>query len=723
MLNRSKRLHLTSFILSSIILILVLVLGYFQYSSYKSDQKEIENSHNLIIHISSLLSDYESLENLLRASNEETYQTVLARYLQSSRSIQETLSSISSSSKKYAFEEEGLDSLRSLNDKYMDLYQLLFVQKFQSGGEDTLDNLHPQLADSGLLFFLTDWNKKEGEALRMKLASAKEARLLYFYLSVGLVLVLLISNFIYHKVIQEEFKTCDEAISQNNINNEIFEHAEQLAGLGHGVLDLNAKKVKFSSNLYRIIGLEQGEKASFRKYLKHIHPEDRRELVSQLKSLSLTKKSTDFDARIITSSGEHMHIRMLGFLKIENGERMVIFVNKDLTDEIRTELLLKELNQSLLLQLKLFRHVEKIASIGYFSYEVDTQNSSFSDNLFRLMGFSPGSFIGSKQVFLNYIHPEDRTSVSQWFELDVEQGDLMDKPVRLITCYGEEKFISFSREFFEDFENRILLITMKDVTQDAVVQRTLKNQNEELFRSNAELASFNHIASHDLQEPLRKIQTFISMLKTMDELKLSPKGYDFFERIQRSANRMQLLILDLLKFSRVSKAGKIFEDYPLDKSLSIAMEDLTLVIEEKKAIISVAELPTAKVIPFQMHQLFKNLLSNALKFSNTSEQIKIGVREEDVSGQDLIYFPNYSKDQLIKVAVEDNGIGFEDAHSESIFVIFTRLHDKFDYQGSGIGLAICKKIMENHNGIIYAESIQGKGSKFSFILPRFQNGN
>jgi light-regulated signal transduction histidine kinase (bacteriophytochrome) len=296
--------------------------------------------------------------------------------------------------------------------------------------------------------------------------------------------------------------------------------------------------------------------------------------------------------------------------------------------------------------------------------------------------------------------------------------ELINLPVRFKTIHGEIKYISLSREFFTDKGN-ILLITLKDVTTEALINQKLELRNQELFNSNAELASFNYIASHDLQEPLRKIQTFISLLYSFEDLTLNEKAKDYLYRIQRSANRMQLLILDLLQFSRVSKIDNLYESVDLNSILQNALDELVILIEENNAEVKISDLPTAQTIPHQIQQLFKNLIGNAVKFSVPGVPNVIQVRTETMTEQELGLFPNHNQDELMKITITDQGIGFEQIHAESIFMIFKRLHDKFDFPGTGIGLSICQRIVENHQGKIFAQSSPGKGAKFTFIIPKF----
>ena len=235
---------------------------------------------------------------------------------------------------------------------------------------------------------------------------------------------------------------------------------------------------------------------------------------------------------------------------------------------------------------------------------------------------------------------------------------------------------------------------------------------------NKELESFSYIASHDLQEPLRKIQSFSARLLELENKKLSDTGKDYFQRMQKAADRMQHLIQDLLAYSRSSTAEGKCEHVHLSRIVEKVQEDIMEELEQKQGVIVVEELCEAFIIPFQFHQLLYNLISNSLKFSRKDTPPRIVIKSEIVDVEKLqLPTPAVSK-QYCHVSIVDNGIGFEAKFSERIFEIFQRLHGKMEYQGTGIGLAIVKKIVDNHRGIITAHGELGKGARFDIYLPQ-----
>jgi light-regulated signal transduction histidine kinase (bacteriophytochrome) len=255
-----------------------------------------------------------------------------------------------------------------------------------------------------------------------------------------------------------------------------------------------------------------------------------------------------------------------------------------------------------------------------------------------------------------------------------------------------------------------------------IANKELAFQNEEkekraaeLIIANKELLAFTYVSSHDLQEPLRKIQTFVSII--LEKEKLSEKGKYNFSRIQVAAGRMQLLIEDLLAFSRISTSEHKFEKTNLSLIIADIIVELKDTIHEKKAVIDVTEICDADVIVFQFRQLMYNLISNALKFARPNIAPHIIIKSRMMKGDPLINEKLLPGKKYCHITVQDNGIGFEPHFSKRIFEVFQKLHSKEEYGGTGIGLAIVKKIVDNHNGIITAKGELNNGARFDMYFP------
>jgi len=266
---------------------------------------------------------------------------------------------------------------------------------------------------------------------------------------------------------------------------------------------------------------------------------------------------------------------------------------------------------------------------------------------------------------------------------------------------------------------------MLNVELDTLVQQRtyeLQEINKELEHSNAELEQFAYVASHDLQEPLRKIITFSDRLQAYKD-DLPDMGKKYVEKIESSSWRMSRLIDDLLNFSSTARADKEFVATDLDEILKDLIGDFDVIVSQKNATINYDKLPLIEAIPLQMEQLFHNIISNALKFSKEDEAAVIKISARKVSREEINRYQELEKSlPHIEIIFEDNGIGFPPEFAEQIFVIFQRLNDQKNYTGTGIGLALCRKIVSNHSGKIYAESKPGEGTKFHIILPEHQAG-
>lgn len=276
-------------------------------------------------------------------------------------------------------------------------------------------------------------------------------------------------------------------------------------------------------------------------------------------------------------------------------------------------------------------------------------------------------------------------------------------------------FLSVAKVDFED--ETIFLGTVRDISELKTSKEKLRRYAAELERSNRELQDFAYVSSHDLQEPLRKIQAFGDRLMKKEYDNLSEQGKDYLQRVLNASVRMQNLINDLLSFSRVTTRSKPFKTVDLNQIVKEVISDLEIAIEKSNAQIHIEDLPAMEGDPTQLRQLFQNLISNAIKFSKQEETPQIHIKCETL--QPNMHLSSTPGDEILRIKVQDNGIGFDSKYLDRIFHIFQRLEGQ-KYEGSGIGLAICKKIANRHGGTITAESVVGKGATFIVTLARKQ---
>jgi len=333
----------------------------------------------------------------------------------------------------------------------------------------------------------------------------------------------------------------------------------------------------------------------------------------------------------------------------------------------------------------------------------------------KLFGYEPRELIGKS---INILMPEpDHSRHNQYIQNYHKTGQKRIIGIgREVTGLRKDSsifpfFLSISEVQLSD--RKVYTGFIHDISQQKLNEEKLRRYAAELERSNLELQDFAYVSSHDLQEPLRKIQAFGDRLLTKEYNNLSDQGKDYVNRMLNAASRMQNLINDLLSFSRVTTKSKPFVKVKLDKILTEVLTDLEVSIEKSQARITRTALPEIEAEPTQMRQLFQNLISNAIKFRQENQPPEITISARQLQRQ--AHLTATPGDEKVEIVVEDNGIGFDEKYLDRIFNIFQRLEGQ-KYEGSGIGLAICRKIAIRHGGDITAQSQPGQGTRFILTL-------
>lgn len=436
----------------------------------------------------------------------------------------------------------------------------------------------------------------------------------------------------------------------------------------------------------------------------------RGERVEHIETKRVTKDGRLIDVSLTISPIRDQFGRIIGASKIA----------RDISVQKQAE---REMEES---RLRLETIIEASA-LGTWELDLLTGSPRYSGRYLEILGFKRDDTPTHAEL-LTRLHPDDFPIRDKAFKQAMQTGKLLYS-ARLIWPDKSIRWMEGRGNVFFDSTGKAVKMTgtVRDITEEKafsqaletmVDQRTreLQQVNTELEKMNQELASFAYVSSHDLQEPLRKIQAFASRILEKEHQNLSAAGQDYFSRMQEAARRMQLLIQDLLAYSRTNKKEKEFMLTNLNVLLAGVVDDLEQHVQETGSTINKGDLPELEVIPFQFRQLFTNLISNSLKFRRTDIPLVINIRSEKVKGSEIGQ-DSAMNDYYHRIIVEDNGIGFDNTYHERIFDVFQRLHTKQEYEGTGIGLAICKKIVENHRGFITAEGKPGAGAKFMIYLP------
>ncbi len=578
---------------------------------------------------------------------------------------------------------------------------------------------------------------------------------------------------------KEKLKKRTFELLQANIDllysNQTHEHAEITAQFGSYRYDFHTEILNLSDNFYRILDFDPQEFPATAKNLKKlIYPNDQRSVFKTVTEVMNNKKISNWEYRMVSKKGKLKHIRATARLIRGIDNHSMIGVIQDITAEKAQQQMLIDANEELQkknqeIAISIYNkrflsefsdrfgrkktHLEFfdslvlfIADLTHFDYVLiekleQKENGETYIRTIALCAF--GKLVDN----IAYPFPDGPCE-----HVIMGKANVYPKDVRKIfpksqtvSHYNVEGYVGYP--LFDEGENVIGLIAVmhqKEINDTdtissiikIVANRTefeigrikqeetlkennlkLEEKNKQLEMINLELKSFAYVSSHDLQEPLRKIQTFASLILKNEYSKLSVDGRDLVDRMSNAANDIQILIKDLLKFSRTISEEHELIKTDLNKILEEVKKEIKVDLEEKKATIEANDICEAKIIPYQFHQLMIQIIGNALKFSKPNAHPHIQIKSKIAKGnifnnKELSPHKNYCH-----ISVKDNSIGFEPHHNEKIFEVFQQLHNKGTYRGTGIGLAIAKKIVENHHGIITATGKMGKGATFDIYLP------
>lgn len=509
---------------------------------------------------------------------------------------------------------------------------------------------------------------------------------------------------------QKKTKALKEANLALLATNQIHAHSEEIAQFGSYRYHFNSQKLEYSDNLYRLLGcVPQEFLASAENFNKFIHPDDLAYVLNATQEAFHQQRLSRWEYRMIKKDGEMIYVRGTGkIIKDAIGEEWMIGTVQNITEEKNREKGLKESEEK-------FNQLFELSPFIVTLAEVKTGKFvEVNENYLKTFGFSREEVIGHTALEIGMIEQNERQKI---LDVVLQHGSIRNIELEVKKKSGEKIPVLASVDKIVLADQQFYLNAMIDITERKKVEEEIKLKNTELENINKELQAFAYVSSHDLQEPLRKIQTFALRILEKEYATLSEKGREQFQRMQNAAQRMQALIEDLLAYSRANTTERKFEYTDLSKLVAEVKADLKEELHNRNATIDAVGLGEIYIIPFQFRQLLHNLISNSLKFSKPEQAPHIVIKCEMIKGENLNNKKLLPQKQYCHLTITDNGIGFQPEMSEKIFELFQRLHDRNEYPGTGIGLAIVKKIVENHNGIITASSELKQGATFDIYIP------
>jgi PAS domain S-box-containing protein len=517
-------------------------------------------------------------------------------------------------------------------------------------------------------------------------------------------------------------------ISQLQQSERLYKQAQALAHIGNWEWNVSQNRISWTDELFRIFGLTpQSMEIIFENYITMIHPEDRELVIRETNRAIQHKIPNEFFHRVLWSNGSVRIVHAKSEVLVnDKGEVIKLFgTAQDVTVQKLTEKKLTE-NQTF---------IQKIADSTpsiIASYNINTGKYVFiNEGLKKLLGYEPQRALEEGVAFfIQLVHPDDLAQIMEKNAEALKAANethpgngtheaIAEFQYRMKHINGEYRwFHTFGTVFDRNKDNQVehVLNISLDITERIKIEQALEQRTIELQQSNANLEEFAFVASHDLKEPLRKISTFSDRLLRSQRESITPDGLMYLEKIMASSIRMQQMISDLLSLSMIS-GDKGATHCSLQKLWDDVVISFEHKIDETKAVLTVQPLPEAFVVPSQFRQLFQNLLSNSLKFIQPGIEPEISVSTDSLDAKDIPRYNLRDSKKYLRIIIKDNGIGFDNAYVEKIFAIFQRLHQKETYEGTGIGLAICKKIVENHGGAIHASGAPGQGATFTVIIP------
>ena len=480
--------------------------------------------------------------------------------------------------------------------------------------------------------------------------------------------------------------------------------AQHIAQIGSFEWDLTGGNSSFTPEVYKIFQFERS--SGLENFLLDVHPEDKQKVVDAI-NIAMTSGIYNSEYRYIRNNNLK-HIWSRGIVHYENGKP--VRITGTIADTTEKAVLISKLRESE----ELNKQAQALSNTGNWKWNIEEKIIEWSDEMYRIYGLPPQSEKITFERFISFIHSDDKERRLQEITMSVQSGVATDYTMKIVTDSYEEKILRGKGKVLIDKNGLAygMIGTCQDITVEYQLSKELMRKNEELTKKNMELESFNFIASHDLQEPLRKIQLYNSRLKS-EAGDLVPKKVAYnLHRINKAAESLQTMIKDFLSFTRYVQMEEPEAITDLNELMKSIANEFDEQLKQTGMEISVLPLPKLFARRSHVYQAMRCIISNALKFHDPQKKSILKIHSEVLEEGGRCFY---------HISFLDNGIGFDMKYKERIFQLFQKLHSKSDYEGSGIGLSLCKKIIEDHGGMIRVKSTIGEGSVFSILLPFQKN--
>lgn len=499
---------------------------------------------------------------------------------------------------------------------------------------------------------------------------------------------------------------------------DLFDHAHDLIQ----IVQLDGT-IKYVNNSWSKLLAYPADEIIGRPIYDFIHDEDR-PLYQAYRQQIIEGLTADgpFVFRMVKKNGDNVYVEGAVSAKKADGKALYTRgIFRDITIRIQNEQQLKKLNEGLQERQQNLQQLLLHAPDAMIVIDRESHIRFWNPKAEEIFGWTAEEVTG-KTLSSTIIPPQYREAHEKGMKRYLTTGEahVLNKSIEItaLNKKGEEFYVSLTISRTTQENKPAFIAFLRDISEQKKNQLELEEKTRQLEQTNKNLEAFAYAASHDLKEPLRKVQIFSDLLKQkwFDRFDAEDKGY--LNRIGTATTRMKDLIDDLLTYSAIGNGVAQFVEVDLTQLIKGVLGDLDLLIQEKEADIEIGPLPVVQGQARQLHQVFQNLLDNALKYSKPGGWPRIHICSRTVRGADLPPAASQEAHHLFHlIEVEDNGVGFEQKDAERIFQVFTRLHGNAELKGTGVGLSIVQKVVNHHNGFVWAESEPGKGTTFRIALP------